>query len=686
VHLQVAGALGAGHVREWTAGRRVRAPAGLRRPQVLYNFGGASPFWQEVRRPFVLAGSVKSAALVEIARGTWAQEAAARVRWRARDAASRFVGSRDRRAAAVAIAILIGDRAGLDDETMRGLQRAGTYHVIAISGGNVALLTGLVFVLCGLVLRSPRVVAGAALVVTLAYGAVVAGEPSVARAVTAAALYLGARCAGLTPSPLATLRTTACVLAALDPLVVVDVGAWLSFGATAGIILLAGRVVRLVPWPDLPRWFRMAVQPLALLVSATIAAEIVLLPIAALAFGRVTVAGVALNVFAIPAMAIVQVAGLVVAAAGPVLPVAGHAAGAAAVAGVRLLMTSATLAGSWPWLWWRVPAVSIAWVAAYYAAAWLACRASGPPRVRQAARLAAIAALGIVAFAPAAGRARPQSERLRITAIDVGQGDATLVQFPNAGALLVDAGGRPGSFDLGSRVLTPAAWALGARAITWLAITHPDLDHIGGAVAVADDLAPREIWEGVPVPRDPDAARLREFAEAGGLAWRQVLSGARLTIGGRIDVEALHPPAPDWERQRSRNDDSLVLRIRYGLVDVLLTGDAGDEFERRLPADLGDRPIRILKVGHHGSRTSTSARLVEAMRPHVAIVSVGRGNLFGQPAREVLDRLSAAGARLFRTDRDGAVSLETDGRSVRIRTALGGSWMVSAAGAARGGG
>ncbi len=157
-------------------------------------------------------------------------------------------------------------------------------------------------------------------------------------------------------------------------------------------------------------------------------------------------------------------------------------------------------------------------------------------------------------------------------------------------------------------------------------------------------------------------------------------SGARLDVGGRVVIEAVHPPEPDWERQRSRNDDSLVLRIRYGRVDILLTGDAGAEFDQRLPADLSASPIRILKAGHHGSRTSTSDQLVQAMRPQVALISVGRGNVFGQPAPDVLARLTAAGARIFRTDRDGAVSLETDGVTVRIRTALGRSWMLAALG------
>jgi len=218
--------------------------------------------------------------------------------------------------------------------------------------------------------------------------------------------------------------------------------------------------------------------------------------------------------------------------------------------------------------------------------------------------------------------------------------------------------------------VVPSSSALGVRRLTWLALTHGDRDHIGGAFGVTVDLAPREIWEGIPVPRDPELTRLREVASMHGIAWRTVRSGARIEVDG-LTIEALHPPDPDWERQRVRNDDSIVLRLRIGVVEVLLTGDAGAEFEGRLPDDLAEPAIRILKTGHHGSRTSTSERLARAMRPHAALISVGRGNLFGHPAPEVLARLNAMGAEVFRTDRDGAISLETDGVAVWIVTALG---------------
>jgi competence protein ComEC len=189
----------------------------------------------------------------------------------------------------------------------------------------------------------------------------------------------------------------------------------------------------------------------------------------------------------------------------------------------------------------------------------------------------------------------------------------------------------------------------------------------------------------VAVPRDEDRRQLRRIARDRGMAWRTILAGARIEIGD-VTIDALHPPAPDWERQRVRNDDSIVLRVQYGRVELLLTGDAGLEFERRLPPALGGSAIRILKAGHHGSRTSTTAALIEALRPQIVLISAGRGNLFGHPAPEVLGRIVASGAEVLRTDRDGAISLETDGATVQIVSALGRRWsIVSAAPGAPGG-
>jgi competence protein ComEC len=679
----VSGDLASSRFAEWVRGRPVRAPVALRRPQVLLNFGGPSPARQAIRRPFALAGSIKSAALVEVERGAWWSETAAGLRRRVRDAAARFIAPQAPEAAAIVAAILIGDRAGLSDEVERRLQEAGTYHVIAISGGNVALLTALCFGLLRALFRSARIVAAGTLATIAMYGWVVGGDASVARAVAAAVVYLLLGFVGLHPRPLATLRVVAVVLLILDPLTVIDIGAWLSFAATLGIVAYGSGWTNRLFGPPRPGLIRAAVRWTGVLLVATVAAEAVLLPVTAAAFARVSVAGVLLNLAAIPAMAVVQVAGMLVVCGAAVSTQLATAAAAIASRAANLLLESCSLIDVLPWLSWRVPPTAPWWTVAYYGAV-LWTTVVGTRRSRQCGLGVAAICLIVIVSAPGVSNARPAADRLRVTMVDVGQGESVLVQTPDGRTLLMDAGGTPGPFDIGGRVVTPALWALGVRQLDWLAMSHGDRDHVGGVPSVLRDLAPREIWEGVPVPRDQERRRLRVLSTELHVPWRTILAGARLELG-EVVVEAVHPPAPEWERQKVRNDDSMVLRVSYGIVEIWLTGDAGEEFERSAASEVDRAPrLRILKVGHHGSRTATAARFVDVLRPQIALISAGRDNLFGHPAREVVSRLEAAGAKVFRTDQDGAIVVETDGVAARVSTAGGRTWCAAIAGVLRG--
>ena len=169
-------------------------------------------------------------------------------------------------------------------------------------------------------------------------------------------------------------------------------------------------------------------------------------------------------------------------------------------------------------------------------------------------------------------------------------------------------------------------------------------------------------------------ARLQEVldeARESGARVEQRRAGEETRRGGAL-VRVLHPPLPDWERPRVRNDDSVVLELVYGDVAVLLLGDVGAGIERSILLRLTPARRRILKVAHHGSRTSTSRELLEHWRPQIAIISAGRGNTFGHPAPDVLRRLEDIGAVIYRTDLDGQVTIETDGTDVRVRTYVGG--------------
>lgn len=686
IQAHVAGELAPAYLDHWTAGRTVEAPVIPREPQAWRNPGGPSFRWQALHRSADLVGTIKSGSLVSVRRASWRDEAAASIRRHVRTSAARFVAPRSTESAAVVTAILIGDRAGLTEDLQRRLRAAGTYHVIAISGGNVAILTAICFVLLRFAIRSFRAVALLTMTTVVAYGWIVGEEPSVRRAVIAATLYLALSLVGLRPRALDVLALAALFIGIAEPLAVLDSGAWLSFGASLGIILGAARFADWasgsragVPANRPGRGVLQSVHFGALaLFSATVAAELTLTPIAVALFGRVSPLGLLLNFIAIPAMTIVQLAGIGVVVCAGWWDGAALIAARVAHAGASWLVGSSAAVDAAPWMVRRVPPPSIGWIVAYYAALAAAVSLRGWHRRRQLAVFATAIAFCVIVAAPGLERRGPASGRLRVTLLDVGQGDATVVQFGDRHTLLVDSGGTPGSFDIGGRVVTPAVWALGIRRLDWLAVTHADIDHVGGALTAARDLRPREIWEGVPVPPNPELLALRQEAHDRGIVWRRLLAGQTMELGSAV-LEVLHPPPPDWERRRVRNEDSLVLRLRFGLVELLLTGDAGGEFERRFEPDEVRPPLRLLKVGHHGSRSSSSAPFLRALDPQVAVVSAGRANLFGHPAPEVLARYERLGAIVFRTDQDGAVTIETDGRTVDVRSMSGRHWVLRGA-------
>ena len=285
--------------------------------------------------------------------------------------------------------------------------------------------------------------------------------------------------------------------------------------------------------------------------------------------------------------------------------------------------------------------------------------------------------------------AAPASGSLRVVFIDVGQGDATLVLLPGGRSLLVDAGGFPipalqdadsgqaARFDIGERVVAPTLRAFGVRTLDTLVLTHGDPDHIGGAMSVMRLFRPRALWEGVQVPPHHELNALAAFAGGLGIERRFVVTGDRLQIGG-VQVRVLHPPVPDWERQRVRNDDSVVLEIRLGDVAVVLPGDVGREGEAAVRSIADPAPVVVLKAPHHGSATSSTRGVSGRASTGAVIFSAGRANRFGHPAPPVVARYRAIGAEMFSTASDGAVILDTDGTTVQIRGWTGRSVVLSA--------
>ncbi len=662
-------------VGRWVAGRRVRLPVTFRRAPRFLNPGVADQERVLMRRGVALLGSVKSALLVEVIEpGPLRQEAAAAARAFVRRAIGGAVGPHDPRSAGIVTAILIGDRAGLDIETRRRLQAGGTFHVIAISGGNIAILTSVLLGVLRLAGVPPRAAAVGALACLLAYWQIVGSEASVARATFVASTFLAARAADQRASALNTLALSAICLVAAAPLALGDTGFRLTFGATLGILVGVPRILGRARTLRRPHggWARRALLAAAGLLAATACAEFALLPVAASAFSRVTAAGLILNFAAIPLMTVTQVAGLLAVGAAGVSTAAAAVFGQVAHLAATGIVASAHLVDVLPQLARRVPPPGPLLTIGYYGGWGLALAAGRWPLARAAgAGLAAATGVALAAgvVSGAGSRTCPGAAPVRALFLDVDQADSTLVQFPTGESLLVDAAGVPwGTSAVGERVIAPVLWRAGVRRLDYLALTHGDLDHVGGAEAVLRDFRPREVWEGVPVPGSGRLRQLQALALGGGAVWRTLQAGETLWIGD-VQVTVWHPPAPEWERQRVRNDDSLVIEIRHRDVSLVLPGDIGAEVESRLARVMPPAALRVLKVPHHGSRTSSSPAFLDALDPTVAIVSAGRDNRFGHPAPEVVRRYEEAGAVIHYTGRAGAIEVCSDGEDIRVRTA-----------------
>jgi len=480
--------------------------------------------------------------------------------------------------------------------------------------------------------------------------------------------------------PLNALAVAAGLALGWSPLAAFDGGFILSFGATLGILLGARRLWSLASkgraqrrrerFGVLAAVSAKAVTAAIGLFVATVCAETALLPASAVLFSRITFAGLLLNFAAIPLMVVTQAAAMATLAASVASGRAAGACGYVAHVAATALLRSAALVELAPWLSRDV--VPPAWwlVGAYYGCGiWLLAASRRGTR----AAIAGLACCASLMFAAPAVVTQspvvpPGAGVLRVVFLDVGQGDATLVRLPDARTLLVDAGGLAGTaFDVGDRVVGPALRALGVRRIDTMVLTHGDPDHIGGAPAILRAFSPRVIWEGVPVPPHAALREMGALAAASGASWRTVVAGDLERAGG-VEIRVLHPPPPEWERQRVRNEDSIVLEVRFGAVAIVLPGDIGKEGESAVAARLLRAPVTVLKAPHHGSGSSSTPAFLAAVGPSAVVFSEGRGNRFGHPAPAVLQRYQERNAVIFRTDEDGAIVLDTDGRRVTFTT------------------
>lgn len=560
--------------------------------------------------------------------------------------------------AGVARALLLGEGAAVERELNDAIRTAGVSHVLAVSGMHVTLLVGaLVALVRACWLRTPLSLhwqaarVGAAIGVLLAplIAGLCGASPSALRAAFTSTVVYAVVAMGYKPCALSVTALVVMAHAALRPEEALHPGFVLSVLATAALLTHAGRA-------------RSAVrQALRESVRAWLATAAFLL----VCFGQVSLIALLANVALLPL-------------GGALVP----------LAAVHLLLATVGLAP----LFASAPVLSAASGAFVEAARLCAALDPGllvpPPTPLQSLALTASCALFLL---PLATRVRVwlsascllawtgdewalrhalDARALRVTVVDVGQGDAILLETLG-GTALIDAGGSLGGGpDPGAHALLPLLRARRIEELALVVLSHPHPDHYGGLAAVFAALPVRELWDTGQAEAElegGEVARLLAQARVKGTRVRRPreLCGNQHELGpARLDVLA---PCPAYDEGLEANDNSFVLRLTHGRRRFLFTGDAEQAREESLLAAGVALQADVLKVAHHGSRTSSTAALLEAVKPKLAVISAGRGNRFGHPHAEVLERLRKKSERVLRVDEVGGVQIESDGEQLQVR-------------------
>jgi len=681
---------------EWHEGSCLRARLRLRRPRN-FNNPGAFDYVRYLRRDGItVTGSIWDGASIEHCERRLSPLHEVVVASRRRIALA-IDASVSAGPAGVVRALVIGDLSGLSKSLRVDYARAGVGHILSISGLHLAVVAGAVFAaLRILAARSeavlarglvPRLAALGALPVALAYGVLAGAQAPTLRSAVMISVYLTAVICDRRSEVLRSLALAALAIVIAWPGAAFDLSFWFSFVAVASIALGTRRFQEYwrtsssFPVPASAATISAGGQDMGGLgswsgeglsrrcgrwalvsVVTSLSASLGTAPLSAFHFNMVSFAGPFANLLAVPLFSAVVVAALSGALISLVDPVWAAVpfwiAGALVEVGGSLVVTVAAL-----------PGAAVRTVTPTLLELGVAYTVLGCIFLRGRRRLLLLAVVALVVGGDGLYWARERYARptLRVTFLDVGQGDAAVVEFPGSAVLVVDGGGFEGSdFDLGEAVVAPFLWSRKIGRVDYVAMSHAEIDHAGGLPFLVSEFRPREFWWNGRPGKGEAFGRLRAALDDGRAVIRQMSRDTPPWRVGRVWVDVLHPPA-EYGRLVSANDASLVLRLRWGATTVLFTGDIEGVGEEHL-VQLGAPAIQssVVKVPHHGSLTSSGERFIDTVQPEVAVVSVGAANRYASPHPEVRARYHARGVCVRRTDEQGAIILRGTPLGYRI--------------------
>ena len=580
--------------------------------------------------------------------------------------------------------ILLGKRSDLPTETLDIFRNSGTFHVLAVSGLHV----GLVAMFCYFGFRCFRLPQKVLCLLTIAavliYACLIGFRPSVFRASLMAILFLFATVIDRDADLFNLLGFAALVLLLLNPLQLWDVGFQLSFIAVTAIVYFVPKMEKPLsrlwengddaasqqPISILTKFRNTAVKWLILSYLVTLAAQIGTTPLIAYHFFRTYPLGTIVGPFAVGLVSLIVAVGMVSVCVGFIyLPLAkllallNHAI-------ISIFLALIDLFGqTWGVVKLAPPTFG---VCVLYVVIFLGI--ANRHHVRRYWRIASLVGLSVIAIWVWDTAFHEKGRLLEVVTLDVGQGDATFVRFPDNRTMLVDGGiqrsyydekkRRQVDYDVGKRIIEPYLDFRRIRRLDMVVLTHPDIDHGGGLAYILQNFKIGRVLGISDLPIDSQThRRLRAIVKADDIPYAFPYAG-EIELTPTATLNLLHPIDAESTNllDQDKNDDSLVIKLTYREVDVLFTGDIGKKAEDRLIASGVDLLSEILKVPHHGSRTSSTAPFIDAVQPQYAIFSLGQNSLYQFPHSEVVARYQERGCVLLRTDEVAAITLRTDGK------------------------
>lgn len=561
---------------------------------------------------------------------------------------------------------LLGERQNLPEDLLQDFSLTGLTHLLSVSGLHVGLIVLITLTLFSVIRLPPAAATLSTLAVLALYACLTDLTPSVVRASIMGSLFLVGGLFDRQADRINTLSVAALLILIVWPSAVFDLGCQLSFVATLSILAGYPRLKRLLPSRvrQSQAWWALWIRD-GLAVS--LAAQLGTAPIIAATFFQTSLISPVANLFVGPLVFVATSLGVLSALSGPIsLTVAGLFNATNWLALKSIVWITAIFA--------KVPFASIPTaqpslylIVAFYA---LTLLLLNPPQSKQTRWVLSLVLLtGALAVE---WYVYEKPGRLEITVLDVGQGDAVFVAFPNGKTMLIDGGPKTPDYDSGAQIVLPFLHAKGYRRIDTLVASHPHTDHYGGLTAVLEAVEVGEvITDGLtaetPQFRDWERTILKRH-----IRYRSVLEGERLTGLGEVDGMILHPNETFMSLHDidQANDASLVIKLTYGQFSMLLCGDIEAEAEHELTERFPGLRATILKTPHHGSSTSSGPGFVSLLDADAAIISVGERNTFHHPSPEVVRRFGQQGTTVYRTDQSGAVSILTDGRQWKIDVTL----------------